>query len=193
MRRVAMVFLPSLCMATHAFAQPLTGAEAKDLLFNADELVVAVNPAAELSDKDRNTLDILVESNGFGYYGAISFAPEEGLLSESLQGAFNFHSVEDANAAARAACEASRKPDGSPCIIAAQLLPQRWRPARFQLSQDATRAFEGYLEEAGEKALASSSTTGAFAVGTGEDAESTALEECNARAPDKDCVIALRN
>ena len=59
---------------------------AEGMLFGADTARVAVNPRAALSEEDEQMLRLLVESNEFTYYGAIAFAPGDGIVSPSLQG-----------------------------------------------------------------------------------------------------------
>ena len=86
-----------------------------------------------------------------------------------------------------------RKRGTQPCQIAAQLLPRRYKARPFQLSQDGTAAFDDYRRAKGEKAIAVSTGTGSFGIGTGETAEATAIAACNQRAPKNDCVIAVRN
>jgi len=176
-----------------ASASPITGSDARKLLFRGAKTSLVLNPSAPMTDVEKGALETLVATNGFQYYGAMAYAPDEGLISESLQGAFNFHSVESASQAALAACNAANAAGGQPCIVAAQIVPRRYERRDFQLSQDATAAIEEYRAIREEKAMAISPSSGGFGLGQGGTAEADALVECNRTAPQRDCVIAVRN
>ncbi|MDF0600063.1 5-aminolevulic acid synthase [Psychromarinibacter sp. C21-152] len=190
MRLTLLSLAAALVLPALAAAQPIDGETAAPMLFG-DAVSVAVNPGAGLNEKDAEIVDILVRSNDFSYYGAIAFSPEEGLMSESLQGAFNFHDVQTASRAALAACSQAKQPGTEACVVAAQLFPRGYQPRTFQLSQDATAAFADYAESDGPKAIALSASTGAYGIGTGGDAQAQAVAECNAQAGARDCRIAV--
>ncbi|MAQ85583.1 MAG: 5-aminolevulic acid synthase [Maritimibacter sp.] len=180
-------------LATAVTAQPIDGAAAEGMLFGADTARVAVNPRAALSEEDEQMLRLLVESNEFTYYGAIAFAPGDGIVSPSLQGAFNYHDVDTASRTALTACEAARSPDAGACILALQLFPSGYAPRAFQLSQDATRAFGAMRDAGGEQAFAVSTTTGAFGAGTGQGADLKALSACQQTEGATDCAVVVKD
>jgi hypothetical protein len=185
---LALALLPAL-----ASAQPKAGAAVEGQLFDAGGAALAVNKAAGLDAEARGMLETLVAANGFKYYGAIAFSPDEGLVSESLQGAFNYHDINAAAAAALSACGKAKKPASAGCILAAQILPRGYSPRGFQLSQDATAAFAGYRKAGQGGALAISPVSGAYGVARGAAAGPEALAACNAKAPRRDCVLAVRD
>lgn len=176
-----------------AVAEPISGSDARKLLFGAGAAALSINPNADLDETELAALQAMVAANPFNYYGAMAFGPDAGLISETLQGAFNFHDPESAQRAALAACEAVNAAGASPCVIAAQILPRRWEARDFQLSQDATQQMADYRRIRDEKALAISASSGSFGFGQGGTAEADALIECNRNAPARDCVIAVRN
>ncbi|WP_425050241.1 5-aminolevulic acid synthase [Psychromarinibacter sp. S121] len=191
MRSTALAILAAAALPAAAAAQPIGGDAAEEMLFSADAARVAINPRAGLSPEEDQTLRLLVESNGFTYYGAIAFAPGDGIMSESLQGAFNYHDVETASRTALLACEAMRSPDAGACILALQLFPSGYAPRAFQLSQDATRAFAKMRAAGEETAFAISATTGAFGVGTGQAADLKALSACQDTVGADDCAVVV--
>lgn len=180
-------------MGGPALAQPIATEAARDLVFDTREAELVLNPNAPLTNAETSALRTLVSTNGFKYYGAMAYAPDEGLVSESLQGAFNFHDVQSASAAALTACNAARAAGSGPCVVAAQIVPRRWKPSDFQLSQDATVGLATMAEIDGEKAMAVSATSGSFGIGQGNSAEADALTECNRNAPQRDCIVAVKN
>lgn len=192
------VSLVAALASAETFAQT-TSAEAERLLFDVRGVAVAVSP--ELSAQDQATVRELVRQSErtatpFRYYASIAYSPDEGLLTEALQGAMNFHSPERADAAAIAACNAARKPGTRPCTIAGRVLPRGWEPRPLQLSFDATNAFERvYRRAASPKALAASPTGGAWGLGRGGDAAAAALADCNRQAgaagAPADCRVVL--
>lgn len=193
MRQILTLMCLALLAPHLAAAEPVSGKDARRMLFSDRGTEVVLNASAELSETDRKTIDTLVRSNGFKYYGAIAFSPSQGLLSESLQGAFNYHDPGAAAAAALRACEAARLAGASPCVVAAQVMPRRWSAQPLQLSQDATAAFQDYRRDRGEKAIAVSYGSGGFGIGTGAGAEAAALASCNAASSTGDCVIVVRD
>ncbi len=184
----------ALTMSQMAAAAPIDGETARGMLYpEGTGARIALNGQAALSETDQKTLRILVETNGFGYFGAIAFSPDEGLMTEALQGAFDFHDVSAASAAAVAACNALRAPGTRPCIVAAQVFPDGYRAGRLEVSQSAGAAFAAQAGASGDTALAASRASGAFGLGTGAGAGAAALAACNAKAPKRDCRVVIEN
>lgn len=192
MRPFALALAAALTMSQTAGAAPIDAHTARAMLYPEGTGVrMAINEQARLSETDEKTLRILVESNAFGYFGAIAFSPDEGLMTEALQGAFDFHDVNAASQAAIAACNAVRKPGTAPCIVAAQVFPQGYAPGRLELSQSASAALAGGAN--GGTALAASRASGAYGLGSGAEAGAAALAACNAKAPQKDCRVVIED
>ena len=175
--------------AMPAAAQSINSATAERQLFPTRGIQIAVSRA--LSDQDRAIVSAMAEEarrtrQPFHYYGSIAWSPSEGLQSDALQGAFNFHSTQAADAAAVAACNAARPSGARPCEVAAQILPRRYEPGRMQLSFDATNAFRlTFRRVRGDKAFAISQETGAWQMARGDDprgAAQTAVALCNQSA-----------
>jgi hypothetical protein len=175
-----------------AGADPVDGNAARKMLFSPRTAEVDINQAAGLSETDKTTLAAMVRMNGLKYYGAIAFSPDEGLVSEALQGAFNFHGVGPAEVAALAACNKARKGGTAPCVIAATVLPKRWKERPLQLSQDATATFAVYRKGRGEKAIAISLSSGAYGMAKGDGSAAKAMSDCTAKANGAtDCIIVI--
>lgn len=177
---VALTVLAAVPAAAQAIPDQ---AEAKRQLFATRGAVVAVQAHAFLSDADIATLGALPEVAQLKYYGAMAAHPTEGLQAERTRGAFNFHSVESARAAALAGC-------GAGCVIVADILPRRYEPGRaLTLNQDASRAVDGrdFRRAGGNAALAISPSTGAWGLGDGGPA---AVATCAAQGAG-DCAVAV--
>jgi hypothetical protein len=196
-------FLLTLMIAfgTGAGAQAIDERTADRQLFSPRGIQLAVSPS--LSEFERRVMSEMVKEadrtgQTFRYYGSIAYSPSEGLQSESLQGAFNFHSTAAADRAAVTACDAARPRGSEACRIAAQILPRGYEPGRVQLSYDATNAFRStYRRVRGEKAFAVSEQTGAWRMAEGEGAAATAVELCNQDARTMggaaDCTVPIAN
>jgi hypothetical protein len=175
-------------------AQTLTTREAQDTLFGTRGTAVAVSGALSAEDQDimRRTIDLLEEQlNGpVKYYASIAYSPDQGLLSDALQSALNYHSVAAADAAALSACNAARAGGTQPCQIAARVVPRGYEPRALTMSYDATSAFGQVFRRArSPKAFAISDATGAYAIGTGAEA---ALATCRADRPGAaDCRVVI--
>lgn len=177
-------------IAGAAMAAPMTGKDARKALFKPGPVEIAVLDLPFLTEQDRTVLGQIAQQQK--YYGAIAFAPEDGLLSESLTGAFNFHDVPSARAAALRGCEAQRTSD-NPCEVVTELRPKGWEDGRaLSLSGDATNAFRSeYRKARSPKAMAVSPSTGLFAVATDPAAPGTAMGQCEAIAQAGDCTVVL--
>lgn len=185
--------------AVPAAAQTVSGDAARAQLFNTRGIQLAVSRS--LSEQERAIMSEMVKEadrtgQPFRYYGSIAYSPSEGLTSESLRGAFNFHSTDAADQAAVSACNAVRPSGSSACQVAAHILPRGYQPGRVQLSYDATNAFRStYRRVRGEKAMAVSDRTGAWQMAEGSDAAATAVQLCNDSARDlggpADCAAVI--
>ena len=176
--------------ASAALAAPLTGNDARNQLFDPASVEVKVLDLPFLSDQDKQVLPQIAADQR--YYGAIAFGPDDGLLSESLAGAFNFHDVASASAAAVKDCE-TRRTGNAACQVVLELRPKGWAPDRaISLSGDATVAFDAqYRKAKSPKAMAVSPSTGLFAVATDAAAPGTAQAQCDALAQAGDCTVVL--
>ncbi|MEL7214198.1 MAG: 5-aminolevulic acid synthase [Pseudomonadota bacterium] len=177
-------------IAGAAVAAPLTGKDARNALFKPGPVEISVLDLPFLTAQDKAVLEQIAQAQK--YYGAIAFAPEDGLLSESLMGAFNYHDVREARAAAIRGCEAQRTSKNT-CEVVAELRPKGWQNGRaLSLSSDATQAFrDQYRRAKSPKAMAVSPSTGLFAVAIDAAAPDAAMAQCEALAQVGDCTIVL--
>ncbi len=195
MLRFAPVGLLALAISAPAvLAEPLTGKDAKKLLFAPVVAEVEVMPEAGLPADQAEVLKTVGLSQP--YYGAIAIAPDEGLMSEATVAAANFHDTASASAAALLECNAKKKTP-TDCVIAAYIRPEGWKDANpteagFSLSSDATAALQDYARKKG--ALAISPSTGAFGMAKGDTAAEQALTNCAAKNEKAtDCIVAVQN
>lgn len=175
-------------------AQTLNGKAASGALFPANGVAVGVAPSLDASEKAtiRALVPLMQERMAVtvGYFGAFAYSPSEGLVSDSLQGALNYHTVAAAEQAALAACEAAKASGSARCVVAAQILPKGYKRSGFTLSQEATKDFtRGYMRARGSRSFAVSAGTGAWGWG-GSDAE--ALSACSGDGA-RDCQIVVRD
>lgn len=187
--RVKLGIVLALCGATAGFAQ-VTGKDAKAALFKGPEAEVDLRPEAGLPEDQAAAL--VMVGGGQPYYGAIAISPDEGLMSEATVAAANHHTVEAAEVAARAACDA-KKTGATPCVVAALIRPLGWEVRPVMLSADATAGVQkDYPAKGG--ALAVSPSTGAWSIAEGEGAVDTAVGACNVKAGAvADCVLAVQD
>jgi len=183
--KTLLVLALMLGAATGALADPITGKEAKRLLFSPKGVEALARPEAGLSKQDQAVLASVAGTQP--YYGAIAVSPDEGLMSEATVAAANFHDTAAAEVVALAECNA-KKTGAAACVIAALLLPKGWEPRDILLSQDATAGFRADYAGKGA-ALAVSAGTGAWGIGPGPDA---ALAACaGAEAAVEDCAVLI--
>mgnify|MGYP001793008208 FL=1 len=189
MRR-AYISAAVVLIANAANGQTITAADAEQALFDPGPVEIAVLDLPFLSAEDKDVLGQIAMQQK--YYGAIAFAPDDGLLSESLMGAFNYHDMTEARAAALKGCEAQRA-GATPCAVVVELRPQGWEAGRaLSLSGDATEAFNSqYSKAKGPKAMAISPSTGLFAVASDPAASGTATSACEALSQAGDCTVVL--
>jgi hypothetical protein len=195
-----LIQLAALVAALPAAAEPLSGAQARDLLFGLRGQTVVVDRS--LSELDQTVLRMVVEMSAermrqpLYWYAAIAYTPDFGLTTEpGPVAAANHHGVAAADRAALAACDAARPAGSRPCVVAARVLPRNYEPRVLELSFGATSAFrETYLRARGEKAMAISPGSGQFAIATGAGAADAAVARCNALSQGaEDCVVAILN
>ncbi len=181
--------------ATAASAQNFDEGSASAQLFSTKGYGLRVS--GSLSEKDRATIKALIPlmarkmGQGVRYYTSIAYAPDEGLVSETLQGAVNFHSPAAADAAAIAACNAVRR-GGKRCVLAARVVPENYERRTLTLSVEATSAFETqYRRAQAPKAFAISPTSGAWGIGKSDAA---AVANCaEKRKNTRDCKVVIRD
>ena len=177
-----------LALAGPGLSEPLGGNVAAWELFAPEGIAVEMVGASALSPQNAALLQQV--ASGYAYYAAVAIAPGEDLLkSEATMLVGNHHSVESASKLALEGCEAKRTA-GPACIIAALVRPERWKPRDFQLSQDATKAFDSFYGRKGVRALAISPLTGSFALGGGFRPSAKALKECAANGA-SDCTVVI--
>lgn len=178
------VFLLTALCALPATAQQVPDqGEAKRLLFSTRSAQVTVTAHPFLSEADISALTALPQVAQLKYYGAMAAHPDDGLQAERTRGAFNFHSIGSARAAAIQGC-------GTGCVVVAEILPRQFEAGRaLTLNQDASRAVDGRdFRRAGRNAaLAISATTGAWGLGDGSRA---AVAACAAQGA-SDCELAV--
>ena len=189
-----------------AMAVPVTPKQAKKLLFKGSKINVKMLDAGDIEPAIRAQVEVIGksladpkiaqqwESMGFtiSYYGAIAVMPNRPVSAKTMAISNNLHSPDAAIAAAVKACSAM---DGPPCVAAALILPNRYKPRDFSLSQAAT---EGFRKNWGRpkvpQYLVYSVATGAWTLAKGPGADVTALERCNAKASEagfNDCVVGI--
>lgn len=193
MRLTTTLALAAALLATPAMAQVMDSKTAKGQLFSGKGYGLQISSA--LSKGDQATIKALIPlmaeqlRTPIRYYSAIAYNPEDGLVSESLQAAMNYHSTDAAAQAAVRACEGA-KASRTPCRVAAQIVPKGYKQRPFTMSQTATLGFAStYLREKGPKSLAMSATTGAWGIGAGDAAAIAKCAEDGAR----DCQVRIRD
>ncbi len=182
MIRATLLALMTLSAAATAQQVP-DQATAKRLLFSARGAQLAIVQEPFLSEADIATLRELPKIAQMKYYGALAVDPAQGLQSQATRGAFNFHSIEAARAAAISGCGAS-------CRIVAEIRPRGYAEGRaLTLNQDASGAVEGrnFGRAGADAALAVSPSTGAWGLGSGGQA---AIATCETEGAG-DCEVAV--
>lgn len=184
---VALLAVPA--MATAAFGEPISGKDAKKMLFAPVLAEVEILAEAGLPQDQAQVLVMVGE--GQPYYGAIAIAPEEGLMSEATVAAANFHDTTAAASAALAECNAKKK-TATECVVAGFIRPKGWQDTGFGLSSDASAALKDYKMKTG--AFAVSVSTGAFGMASGQGAAESALQNCAAKNEKAtDCALVIAN
>ena len=196
MRAILSVLVALGLVSGASVAEPIGGQAASLELFDTSGIGLQLSQG--LSEKERATIKTLIplieQQTGTKakFYGALAYAPDEGLVSEALQGAFNFHTVEAADQAAIAACTATKRATSGECRLAARILPPGYQRRAVSLSHDATRVFfDRYIFARGAKFFAVSSATGAWAMAP---SQSAALAACAQDAKGaNDCAVIIED
>jgi hypothetical protein len=177
-------------MATAAFAEPLTGAAAKGMLFPADAAQVQIVSGSPVTKDEANLLAGVVAQQP--YFGAVAISPDEKLLeSKATIAVANFHSSEAAGAEALRQCDALRVAK-TPCIVVIYIRPKGWDNRPLSLSSEATAGF-GADYPAAKGALAVSASTGAWGIASGAGAGDAAVAACAKKSADKDCKVVIQD
>jgi len=187
-RNLGLALGVALC-AQMAAAQSLDGRSARKAVFPATGVSITVLEAGGLSATDRAVLRQVLAAQP--YYGAVAMSPSEGLMSEALVAAANYHDVEAAGVAALRDCDARKKPGSAACVIVAELRPEGWEPRTLQLSAAATDGLARDYKGLGAKALAISPATGKWAIAKGKDAVAEAQAQCEAAGAGGDCRVVV--
>lgn len=181
MKPLALAGLIGLLLAGAAVSQPLSGKEARKMLFSQKGVEVTMRPDAGLSPALSNLLEsvTLQVARDQGYYGAVAYSPDDGLQHAATVALARYHSVQAAANAALKVCNEARK-GAAECRVAAEIRPAKWKERPLTLSRAATEGFEKtYRRAKAPKALAISPQTGAWAIAQGGDAKTDALAKCN--------------
>jgi hypothetical protein len=161
-----------------------------------------------LSASQITTLEALLKGMSAGglanYYGAVAVSPSffdqmakdpgQAALSGLFQVTERLHTPAAAAALAMGACQKARKSRDGACVLAARIMPKRWKPQPVSLGVGATDAFRDYLKGKGPKAIAVSADSGAYAIVKGEGAAEKAMMTCNANAAKSgkaDCSVVV--
>lgn len=172
-----------LALTGMATAQPVDRDTARAQLFDAKGAQVAVIRQPFLTDADVATLQAMPQVAQLNYYGALAAHPDDGFQSERTRGAFNFHSLGEARAAALSAC-------GAGCVLVAEIRPRGFAEGRsLTLNQDATRAVttRAFRRAGRDATVAISRSTGAWGLGNGAV---EAVGTCAAQGA-RDCEVAV--
>lgn len=195
MRALGCVIL-SLVLSGPAWADVIDTKSARSQLFSIKGQNTQLADA--LSEEDRAVIVALIPlmeqqmRAPVKYYSSIAYSPDEGLVSDALQGAFNFHTTEAADAAAISACNKARKRGAKRCQLAARIVPKKYAPRELTLSYDATDAFtRRFRREKAPKSFAISTATGAWGMGK---SDVTAIAACEKEISSAaDCQIVIRD
>ncbi|MEM8981060.1 MAG: 5-aminolevulic acid synthase [Pseudomonadota bacterium] len=142
-----------------------------------------------MTERDPDLLRTVAEA--LIYYAAIAAAPDEGIFSPATLGAANHHRMEDAEVAAKAACDAAKNSEAA-CVVVTRIRPRGWSPKSLQLSHDATTVFRKEFRRAnGPKAFAVARGASRYGYSVSASsvsvAEQQALESCG----DPACAIVI--
>ncbi|MDD9920719.1 MAG: hypothetical protein OXQ92_00315, partial [Boseongicola sp.] len=102
--RVSFFLVWLMLLGSAASAEVLTSKEARSVLFSTKNEAIQLSPALSKADQAliKNLVPLMEKQmrTPVWYYSSIAYSPDEGLVSEALQGAFNFHNVDAADRAA---------------------------------------------------------------------------------------------
>ncbi len=178
-----------LCGLTGAaMAEPISGKDAKKMVFSAKGAEVEMLPVDGLSAENAALLLQVIQD--YAYYAAVAIAPDEELLkSEATILVANHHSAEAAAAAALEGCNKARLGEKD-CVLVGLVRPKKWEQRALQLSVEGTVALKNDYGKKGERAMAISAKTGFFGLGNGENAQALATKACTDKGAD-DCEVAV--
>ena len=208
MRVVVAAMIAAIAMGGTAMADPVDGKAAKKMLFATRNVDLQIVEGSGLEPAQTAIVDaILKQTRAQGlanYYGAVAVSPDfftrlavdadQAALSGLLQVTERLHSPAKAAEVALASCNAARSEGEAECVLAARVLPKRWKEQPLMMSVTATEAFKAYRKGREEKAFAISANTVAFAAARGTGAAATALEACNKGATktgEADCEVVI--
>ncbi|KAJ54455.1 hypothetical protein ACMU_17250 [Actibacterium mucosum KCTC 23349] len=190
MRTILGVMAAMAALGGAATADPVTGKEARKLVFSPKGAEVEVLDVEFLTDQDRAILQQVGQQQS--YYAAIAASPSEGLMSNSLIAAAKYHDVDTAAAKAIEGCNERRNDGSDSCVVVAYVRPKAWEARDLQLSVDATNGLrKEYRKGKGPKALAIAPSTGEWAIAKGDDATEAALADCAAGSGATDCAVVV--
>ncbi len=194
--RVLSLIVLILVLAVPTWAEAIDTKSARKLLFPTKGLSTQL--AGALTDAERATIVALIPlmeqqlRTPVKYYSSIAYSPDQGLVSDALQGAFNYHTTEAADAAAVAACNKVRAKGSGRCRLAARIVPRKYKPRDLTLSYDATEAFNrSFRREKAPKSFGISASSGAWGVGKTDAAAIASCEKDAAGAGD--CQVVIRD
>lgn len=191
MIRDGVMALAMMLLTGVAQAEPISSKAAHGLLFKpkGTDVIVFAKPYLSASD-----VEILRKVAGTQkYYAAVAAAPDEGLMSDALVAAANYHALDPARSVALEGCNGRRKSGSARCEIVAQVVPKGWNgPRAVQLNVDATDAFRKFRRGRGPRAFAISLATGNWAAVKGTGAGKRAVVDCNAKGA-ADCTVVIQD
>lgn len=211
MNRV-IIALVATTLALPAMAEPIDEKAAKKALFSPKGFSVEYIEDSGLTETQLGYFKLLVKGRQSKaqfervarYYGAIAVSPSifemspAELLADPESVPFQMagarHTPEAASKAALAACNKLVKGGAKKCVVAAQVLPKRWKDKGFSLSYAATANFKLYRDADGPKAFAASKNGIGFGLANGEGAEDIAIQAChdnNGEDGKQDCEIVV--
>jgi len=178
---------------------PVSGKEAKRMLFSPKGGEFTVVPQGFMTDVDVATLNLMADMPEFKavlYYGAVAASPKQGLAHKATVASANHHSIAAAEAQAVKECNALRG-GGPKCVVVARVTPRKYAEQPLQLSASATTAFKRtYLKGRGAKAMAISPATGEYVTAKGDGSAEAAIAACNKAASEKgatDCIVVIQD
>lgn len=194
------VMTAGLCLwAAAATAQPLTLAEARARLPDADRYSLAVENEGLAPDAVQELAALIAGAIGKDhFYGAVAAHLPAGGTRLAISMRLARHSGPAAERAVLADCEADRPADASPCRIIARILPETPPEDPIEVSSAAAHMLAGLPDDAeGPVHLALSGGSAAWAAWLGQGSQASALEECNTAATaaggPADCEIVVND
>ncbi|MEO1677348.1 MAG: hypothetical protein AAFU80_04225 [Pseudomonadota bacterium] len=176
--------------AGQAPAQTLTERDARAAVPDARGVTVSVADVAFLGATEKRAVEQYAKQ--FDYYAAMAVSPGDPADTGSAVALANYHSPQDAQQAALAACNA-RRTTGGACVIVATVVPRDYAQGPLTLSKAGVDALKGpFRQLSSPKAFAISPSTGHFGFARGDGGR--ALSACGARASAdgaSDCRIVI--